>query len=776
MSPRLPREATAPLRAWAAFGAALVLSLPVVSTHASEASEEEEVRQWLGDLQAPLALSADGQWRVHVDAANVLHRVNLATPARAASLALPTRIQALAASRSGQKVALLTRTGCIALADFGSGDHATAQVSWRALPRWLGPQPDTSPARRTMSTQPWLAEAPSPCLDSANRVWGVGSIALSADGRLLATESEVVDLEAHRVLASRTHGPHEVPLLVRFVDGDRRLLTVDALLGMSGSGFGNVLSHVEVALWDLKSGALLSLSDRERVLDMPQSQLVSASTASGVVYGVNAPLPTVQEPVPPNALTAWRADACREMPARSLPLGGATGLAVDPLGRWIATTVRLVDDSINAPPTRGDTDELVVLDIASGRELARRAWKHALGGLVASADGTHLYALSTPSFGRWNRPSDAVVPGPGLGQVVDIALPAAALAGSPATAAQWPAQPCGEVAAAAPARAVTRVERALQPAWRVPTGGEAIASTECTATCAQLVVRRDGSLWLDGGATFVQLDPATGRRLRSLPTPRSDKVSSVAVPAADGFFNAQGDTLTWRPFDASAPGAPARRVVEVRPGHEIILLERQGDAVLVAWTPRQPKPAPGAETDAGQRPSAYAFYDASGKKVSERDGTEDWGGDGWPTSDELQHDLVVANLAPCHDETGALASGWDWRIGPFGSVVAWTCGPAAGSAQVALWSDIDIRPQNASRADAAPERRIVAHDGSIGVVDEAGRYRVFDAARHAELGQFRLPENVQAVTITVAARQGLVLVEGTDDAPAARTLRAYPYR
>ena len=45
-----------------------------------------EVSAWL----APLTLSADGLWRLHVDGRNVLHRVRLADPSQQARAGLPT--------------------------------------------------------------------------------------------------------------------------------------------------------------------------------------------------------------------------------------------------------------------------------------------------------------------------------------------------------------------------------------------------------------------------------------------------------------------------------------------------------------------------------------------------------------------------------------------------------------------------------------------------------------------------------------------------------------
>ncbi len=760
-----------------AFAATLTLLLAAASAplFAGESSLEED--SWAyGRLQGPLTLSGDGRWRVHVDGRHILHRVNLHDATLSGALPLPVGVQAIAASRTARKVALLTDSGCIALADFGSDAQASARVTWRPLPVLPTRAFDPAPGRRGQAALPWLAEPPTACTTQQD-FYGSAVIALSGDGRLLATESEVVDLEAHRVVATRARTGRERPILARFVDGDKRLLTVDALLGEE-VGPGNVPSHFEVATWDLKTGTLLTLSDRQGLLDTPTAQLAVLADATATVYGADAPLQWDQSHAPvPAKSTAWRADGCAPASVRPLAIDGWRNMAVDPWGRWIAGTRRLAQEP-SSPETRaGFTDELVVLELASGRQLARSPWKHALAGLSAGSDGTHLYALSVASTAPGGLATAPADPAVRLGEVVDIALPAQAVSARAEHAAAWPTQPCLLDHETAQARAVAHVDRMLPPAWTLPLAEAQASERTCEGTCAMPFLRRDGTIWLDIGATITELDGATGRPLRSLPTPRSAKVLSVPVGASDGFFNAQGDTVTWRPFDAAEPGAAAKRIVDRRPGWMVTLLERQGNAALAAWVR---KDAPSMDDPGGGAPRehAYAFYDPAGRKVSERTGSEDWGGDGWPTSDELQHDLIVANEQPCHDETGALANGFDWRIGPFNSIVAWSCGPEAGVAHIALWSDIDVRPRSESRMEASGIRRIAAQDGAIGIVEETGRYRVFDAARNLELAQIALPPGTEPVGVTVSARLGLILFQTAwdSDAPATNRVRAYSFR
>ena len=758
-----------------ALATALLAASASGPVRADGASWESESAYLNARLQGPLALSADGQWRVHVDAANVLHRVNLDDPKQDFHVALPASVHTLAASRSGRKVALVTHGGCIALVDFGAGPAPTPRVSWRPVP----PQRSidhASPGQRGTSTQPWL-DSPAPACVEAHGASAGDVIALSSDGRLLATPSEVVDLEAHRIVASLPRG-RETPVLLRFVDRDTRLLTVDDAM-MLGDAERLSPDRLTIALWDLKTSALLSLFDRKRDLRLRLSQLAELPSGSGTVYSVTQAAESYAgSQGGPTELTAWRADSCAALPPRRIPADGWTGIAVDPAGRWIAGTRRVASGSQGAPAAGRVTDELVVVDIATGRELARSTWKHALHGLVASADGTRLHALAAASVEPYDQPPDPPDPALPIGRVITIDLPSAALAPAPQRPAAWPAAGCAIAREGPHAREVAHADRALTPLWSLQAQREASASNPCPDTCIPLIVMRDGSVWLDGDRTITQVDAATGHRGRTLPTPRSDKIRSVPLPASDGWFNAQGDTLSWRPFDASASGASTRRIVDTRPGREIILLQRQGDSVLVAWAHQAfgPKPA-GAEIP-DSRPTTYVFYDAKGRAVSESLGTEDVQGDQWATSDELQHAATQANSEACHDETGALASGFDWRLDRFNSIAAWSCGPAAGDARIVLWSDIDVRPRSDADMDAVGSRAIVATDGAFAVVQDGLKLRLFDASDRREFGSVVLPQDTPPVAVRLDAARGLMLVETTKSSSGGNLsmLHAYAWR
>ncbi len=67
-------------------------------------SEESSLAHYR-DFQAPLTISANGQWRVHVDAKNQLIRTSLADPKTENRTLVPDGVRSLSASRTAQKVA-----------------------------------------------------------------------------------------------------------------------------------------------------------------------------------------------------------------------------------------------------------------------------------------------------------------------------------------------------------------------------------------------------------------------------------------------------------------------------------------------------------------------------------------------------------------------------------------------------------------------------------------------------------------------------------------------
>jgi len=698
---------------------------------------------------APLAVSGDGAWRLHVDAHDVLHRVSLADPTQETALQLPPGVQRLSASGDGRRVAISTRRQCVGLADFGGQPGAAATLAWRP---WIasGEGRPLGPADGA-----WTAAMPADCGGGPQ----AAPVAISSDGRLVAATDAVIDTATGRVVASLPGAGHVLRL--QFVDHDARLLIAAATPAPSGSPAAGGLS---LSVWDLASKALVNDIEIPGVPPASRAALqVDFSPQTGALFAVDERRRTLAQPAgaafvpPPLELVQFAPGVCGAAPRVRAALADGLGAAfvVDPYGRWIASARPLAAAQDGAELAMGARSVLVVQDLASGRQLARVTSKHALAGLVATPAGDRLFALASqpvePETGETIAGWPAV---PDDERVVDIALPAAALEATRDAARAWASEVCREPGETPGARALAHADRVLQPLWTRDLGTDPAplpASAPCASTArdASVFATRDGGLWLDQGMQVARLDPATGTASTALPTPRSRNVCSVVTPGGTGFLNAGGDTLTWRPL-AAASDPTRRRVVERRPGWTATLLPVRGEVARVAWT----SPA---------HDIVIADYDANGKRLREAATTLAAFGD------DPAGPAALAP-APCQDARGTpIAIGYDWRAGPFGSQRGSTCGPLPGMARLVWWSGASIAP----RADrSAPLLRAQpAIDGTIAVSADDTQLHVVNLALQREIAQIDLRDGFDGRTWVLASRK-LVLLEATGG-DGHRRLRAY---
>lgn len=726
---------------------ALLIGLSATAAAAGAGASQERLLE-IQAARAPLALSGDGAWRLHVDAHDVLHRANLADPAQEATLQLPPGVQLLSASNDGRRVAVSTRRQCVGLVDFGTQPGAAATLAWRP---WItsGDGQPLGPADGA-----WSTAMPADCGGGPQ----AAPVAISSDGRLVATTDAVIDAATGRVVASLPDASHVLRL--QFVDHDARLLIAAAALAAPGSPAASGLSF---SVWDLASKALVNdIEIAGAPLASRAALQVDFSAQTGALFAVDGrrralaqqAAPAGAMPVlPPLDLVQFAPGACGAAPRVRAQVPDDLGAAfvVDPYGRWFASARPLDAAHDAAELASGARSVLVVQDLASGRQLERVTSTYALGGLVAAPAGDRLFALALqpvePETGETIAGWPAV---PDDARLVDITLPAAAVEATRDTARAWSAGACREPGETPGARAQARADRLLKPLWTRDLGtdaaGVAAPALPCAvaATGASVFSTRDGSLWLDQSTQVARLDPATGTTSTALPTPRSKTVCSVVTPAGTGFLNAGGDTLTWRPL-AAATDPTRRRVVERRRGWTATLLPVRGDVARVAWT----SPA---------RDVVIADYDANGRRLREAATTlAEFGDD-------------PAGPAPCQDAHGTpVAIGYDWRAGPFGSQRGSTCGPLPGMARLVWWSGASIAP----RADrSAPlQRAQPAIDGTIAVSADDTQLHVVNLALQREIAQVDLGDGFDGRTWVLASRK-LVLLEATGG-DGRRRLKAY---
>ncbi len=749
----------------AAAGLAL-LALPAACA-AGFTNQEDRLLE-VDAARAPLALSGDGAWRLHVDAQDVLHRVGLDAPARESSVQLPHGVRVLSASGDGLKVALSTDRECVGLVDF-AGD--TAKVSWRP---WvigsdgvaLGPE-----------TAGWVAQMPATCGDGHF----AEPVAISSDGRLLATARSVVDTATNRVVASLPTARVRV-LRLQFVDHDARLLVASATLGQR-RGSAPAAGSLGFAVWDLASRTLVNDIEVDGVpLAAAAALQVGFSPQTGALFYVDerrrerarqaAGAAATPAPLPLD-LVQLAPGACGSAPRTRAALGDDVGasFAVDPYGRWFASSRPLDAAHDAAELAAGARSVLVVQEMASGRQLQRVTSKYALNGLVATPDGATLFALASqpiePETGDAIAGWAAV---PDDERLVEVKLPEAATTATRDTAKAWERGFCKENGEVPGARAMARSEHALKPLWSRDLSADAqSAASSDLARCgdaspaASLFRTSDGGLWLDLATHVAKLDPLTGKTAEGLPTPRANNVCSVVTPAGNGFLSATGDTLTWRPL-AAAADPTRRRVVDRRPGWSAAFAAPQSDLVRVAWL-ASPRTAVDRDADGVAQDLLVVDYDSNGKRLRETRTSEAAYGAAANAADHF-----APAPAPCLDARGTpVAIGYDWRAGPFGSQRGATCGPLPGMSRLVWWSGATIAPR---LDDSAPTPRAQpAIDGAIAAVADDLQLHVVNLALQREFAQIDLTSGTDGRTWVLAAKR-LVLVEATG-ADGHRWLRAY---
>jgi hypothetical protein len=273
----------------------------VSAAHATGYTTEEAALSQVRVRAAPLTVSGNGEWVLYLDRNNILHRQHVHDPARTQSLPMPVKTSVLAASASGERVAFVAGIGCIGWVDFSSAGALAAGVHWMNGMRREAPAPDTG----------W---ASVPGIFTCN---GGDAIALSQDGRLLATPSQLVELDTGKVRVNPLAIAGTV-FRLQLVDHDSKLLVAHAILGQFYEGLADP-SRLHLSVWDLHDQTPRRvISDQNPLLIVPEAFFVDFSPHRDTLYWVDtaryrrsrtvpgahpAPLDVMQQPLawPPAA-------------------------------------------------------------------------------------------------------------------------------------------------------------------------------------------------------------------------------------------------------------------------------------------------------------------------------------------------------------------------------------------------------------------------------------------------------------------------------------------
>lgn len=701
---------------------------------------------------APLALSGDGRWRLHVDAKQIMHRVRIDGSVPETRIDLPLPISTVALADDGRRAAVVAPSGCVGVVDFAAGLGA-AHVKWLTDARLPGPTVAWSPAPAP-SCQ--LAPDPGPGYDHADESYRIRAVALSTSGRLLATGAGVIDLETARVVARMPEATvrRNMPLLLRlqFLERDRQLMALFVRMEWKQDG-DYVDAPPFAAVWDLPSGTM-------RRMDT----LPSADETPG-------PAPAVVPPpvFDPDERPVLAMPSCG--PTQPLPWfdDEASGREVpDPLGRWRAFLAWDTDERIATRPRREGGGTVQVMDAEGRSLLSEFHFRGHVGGLAVAQDGSTVYGLLDPTDGRVDEPARLLGDG-----VVAWPMPVAGRAAHSSKRAQWLAQVCDAAGEAPDARHVVVSDRPLREAWRRPITSAYAAKmaafrdpTQWGCTDEDLgvttFVRADGTLWLDEFTAAAQLDPATGRTLRRFTVARGRDICVRPVPEVDGFFTWQGDTLTLRRFDSEAG---SRKLLESRKGWHVTLVTVHGDHLVVLWEAKAEtlKHFPPAEVTGHGLPVHAVTYDlATGRLLSDKFEEDPIGEQDTAdiVRDPLRFERSDTFEANCRQPPGPRRREWDLRIAELDSILGAQCATGRLPLRTVFWTGLDLTPgPPVDWKGDYTGASVRGLDGSIGVVEAGLRLRVFDIAHRRELGRIVLamPDSARGVRVLAALR--LVLVE-----------------
>lgn len=741
--------------------------LPWTGAQAAGATGQQEALMAVQARSAPLALSRDGQWRLHVDSDRVLHRVFVSDGRGAQQFQLPLKARTLSVSRSGRRVAFTSDSSCVGLVDFGAGVAAKPSL------RWLPSAPAVDQARDADAPDLKLPGLPADheCggqLDSMRR-----EMALSDDGRWLATADQVLDVDTERVIATLNINPGYV-LRFQFLPDGKKLFVASAVLGELWEGPAEP-SHLQFSVWDLASGTL----DRLISMDgpgIPQEFFQSYSAATDLLFYVDSRRRRrALAEVPPRydvllELHQTRLGACKPVRRAVFPLHTWEwqSMVVDPGGRWVAG-VRSTAGSEEERRKAGDVVEwLEVFDLSTRQMIAKRPFNQSVYGLVALLDGSAVLGLTGPAIDQHGFAHEKK--GVLTGKVVRLNVPLERLATAKAVPEAWQ-DACLVEDEVEGARNVQRQDRKARLLWSV-------TAPEIENPCdyrrkPYSFVMADQTIWVDDSGSIQQIDALTGKAMRKLPAPYKAKTCHLPVPASGGFVSYEGDTLVWRALESGATAPP--KLVDRRPGWRVWSVRWDQDVrALVGYWIAKPESFPANVMPQEFKDFRVVLYHPQSlvrlSEVKTASDANEIGGDGEPSP-----------LSPCQRAAGPQTEGHDWRLSHFDSFRAHQCGSSGGQTRTVFWSHIDIRPKKTPEGVWARKRRVWGEVDGVAVAQDGQKLLVYEIATRRELAQIESDsfDGDHLVAVHLLPKQSLVLVEtflkpelGHEE----RRLSAYSYR
>lgn len=749
---------------------------------------------------APLALSANGQWRVHVDAKNVLHRVNLADAKQKQQVELPDTVLQLAASRTAQKVAFVSPAGCVGVVDFGNPLAPTPKIT----------KFDT----KSEASGRFNCDSP----------WEHPLVAISTDGKLLATVSQVFDVESGAAVAdlpsSAADIGHRRTVNIQFTDNNTKLFLTTATLG-EGYESADSPSDMQFSLWDLRSKKLWNLAGGTRPTQFVQEMFVANySLQTGALHFVNSDryfLSRSQqgansESEPLLDLMQSNLHTCQAKTSMRLALTPWqwSAYAFDPWGRWIAGIRKLESTPTQGVGRRGRNyvEELQIISLATGKTVETIPLLEPLHALVVAPDGASIFGITPFSMvvDPLLRYEVRKTTGSDLGgEVVQIKLHPDALSASKMDSVPFSASPCTIENETPSARVIEKTGRRLKPLWtelalvpytlvsesekiaptNSPTPPPDTAPVACNSAPASMsFTRADQTLWVDQYQEINQLDWTTGKVLKTLVPRRKSSVCSASLPQADGLINYQGDTISFQTFDSLAASTGKKQIIEVKPGWYVesltwITVAGQTTRTFEVTWRAKPGTTPSKNAEGQSLDIVLSTYDMATKRRIREFAmlSEAY----YMGSFEVPSPSAASNVLDCKSQSNLGKTVAHLEDSHFGSFRVQQCA-GADRIETVFWADLNIEPRTLAQTtpkwgEYTPSGQLLGFTGSIAVVqDRFGMVRVFDVLARRELAQIlpEVPLN-RLLRAHVSEAKGVVVLETLRDGEI-HDLRAYAFR
>jgi hypothetical protein len=771
----------------------LTLTAPIPVAQAAGPTGEEDALADYFNARFPLALSADGNWMVYQDRKYLLHRVHLTHPNIKETIQLPTRARGISVSQSAQEVAVMTEYPCIAIVRF-SPKAGASKVKDTPRLSWVSSKVTNSHERKCTIEPLSGVESAEP--DRSSFLSGL--IAISSDGKRVALPGwpiHIFDIATGRIL---NRIPTESTVLgLRFVDGDRKLLVVQAKMGEQWESPATG-SDMQFAVWDLVKGELSNFHSTGTTGNLlPFDLLWSFSETTGQLWAINTnglywdnlEGKHDRARIKPYAVNLKSCGGDRQR-GLDLPAEEWLDFAADPLGRWVAVVEGRWNKTANRPEAR-----LVVRDSRNGKQLAAWDTDSEIRSLTPSRDGNTLFARSSGKVNERDLNTTRITwTYSGGGKIVRFDLGPKLKEIAPRPETLWATQSClleDELPHAREIQADKRKRKLLYEIGLIKGKPQDLANTETDVPCpgnesgqyplgSYWGVSESGDLWVDRWSTIEQINIRDGKVVKKLPTPRSSTVCTLPLFDSQQFISWQGDTVTLRPF-ADASGSANRKILVKNPGWVASTVDWRGDRFGVMWvrksvtsaTPEleDRRPAKKRKKPANSDTRAVLYDRATSKVLQEVDLVE--GG-----NDESSEPIDPFAYATQDDqkESGFGAGPkYEWGTSYMQSIRARTLDRESKHVRTVLWDG--LRPDVGFKPDAngsfGEVRRL---GGSLGIWIQSDSVTLYDAAIRKQLAQLPIREAVSAqwhAVERILLVETFAFVQNNDQGDFVRKLRAF---